>query len=215
MFANSIGPKESLLEKVTCSTQTTMITCVVLAALTALAIGLSAWGNVHVATLYGPGSILTHSGYLIILPIILAVTFMAAIVLLMKKCFENHKPLPPTLSPSFAEIATPGQIVPTVQHMEPIPLIPTYQDINAPIPGLLFCICHAEGDLVKKGDSLFQLEAMKSVNITRAPSDGKVSQIFAEKNSIVQSGQTVLRFEPQVSYESGEASLDSQQGYVF
>ena len=48
------------------------------------------------------------------------------------------------------------------------------------------------GQQVKKGDTLFIIEAMKTMNEIAAPCDGKVSRILAQSGDMVEFGQLLV-----------------------
>ena len=48
------------------------------------------------------------------------------------------------------------------------------------------------GQSVKKGDTLFIIEAMKTMNEISAPCDGTISRILAEAGDLVEFGQTLV-----------------------
>ncbi|MDR3767443.1 MAG: acetyl-CoA carboxylase biotin carboxyl carrier protein [Butyricicoccus sp.] len=48
------------------------------------------------------------------------------------------------------------------------------------------------GQTVKKGDTLFIIEAMKTMNEIEAPCDGTVSRILAQAGDMVEYGQTLV-----------------------
>ena len=52
-----------------------------------------------------------------------------------------------------------------------------------------------EGDVVKKGDVLCSIEAMKMMNEVRSNADGKVIKILAENGSLVEYHQTLFVIE--------------------
>jgi biotin carboxyl carrier protein len=67
-------------------------------------------------------------------------------------------------------------------------------DIKAPMPGLVLKVLVNEGDEVKKGDSLFVLEAMKMENIIKAPADATVKSIKVKPTDKVEKGQLIILF---------------------
>jgi biotin carboxyl carrier protein len=67
-------------------------------------------------------------------------------------------------------------------------------DIKAPMPGLVLKVLVNEGDEVKKGDSLFILEAMKMENIIKAPADATVKSIKVKPTDKVEKGQLIILF---------------------
>ncbi|HWZ35186.1 MAG TPA: acetyl-CoA carboxylase biotin carboxyl carrier protein subunit [Mucilaginibacter sp.] len=67
-------------------------------------------------------------------------------------------------------------------------------ELKAPMPGLVLKV-FAEGDMtVKKGDSLFILEAMKMENIIKSPVDAVVKSIKVKPGDKLEKGQVLLQF---------------------
>lgn len=67
-------------------------------------------------------------------------------------------------------------------------------DIKAPMPGLVLDIRIAEGDVVKKGDPIIVLEAMKMENILKSPADGTIKKINVKKGVAVEKNQVLINF---------------------
>lgn len=67
-------------------------------------------------------------------------------------------------------------------------------NIKAPMPGLVLNIIANEGDVVKKGDALLVLEAMKMENILKSPTDGVVKKIAVTKGVAVEKNQLLIEF---------------------
>lgn len=63
--------------------------------------------------------------------------------------------------------------------------------IECPMPGTILKVNVSEGSMVKKGDVLFVLEAMKMENEIMAPRDGKVMQVGVTKGAVVNTGDTL------------------------
>lgn len=68
-------------------------------------------------------------------------------------------------------------------------------DIKAPMPGLILDVTIAEGDVVKEGDYLLVLEAMKMENTLTAPRDGVVKAISVKKGQTVEKNQLLIEME--------------------
>lgn len=66
--------------------------------------------------------------------------------------------------------------------------------VKAPMPGLVLNVIVAEGDEVKKGDSLLVLEAMKMENMIKSPSDGVVKKIEIKQGDKVEKNQVLISF---------------------
>lgn len=67
-------------------------------------------------------------------------------------------------------------------------------DIKAPMPGLVLKVFVAEGDEIKKGDSLLVLEAMKMENIIKSPADVIIKKIGVKSGDKVEKGQILIHF---------------------
>ena len=62
------------------------------------------------------------------------------------------------------------------------------EKINAPMPGTILAVNVSNGSVVKKGDVLMVLEAMKMENEIMAPCDGTVNSVSVTKGASVESG---------------------------
>ena len=62
------------------------------------------------------------------------------------------------------------------------------ESITSPMPGNILAVNVAAGDMVKKGQVLMVLEAMKMENEIMAPCDGTVTSVAAAKGAAVESG---------------------------
>ena len=67
--------------------------------------------------------------------------------------------------------------------------------IKAPMPGLIQSISIAEGETVKKGDTLLVLVAMKMENVIKSPGDGIVKFLKVSAGEIVEKNQVMLEFQ--------------------
>ena len=66
--------------------------------------------------------------------------------------------------------------------------------IKAPMPGLILEVKVQAGDIVKKGDPLIILEAMKMENIIKSPGDGKVKLVKVQQGKNVEKNQVLIEF---------------------
>jgi glutaconyl-CoA/methylmalonyl-CoA decarboxylase subunit gamma len=66
------------------------------------------------------------------------------------------------------------------------------ETIEAPMPGTILDVKVNEGDVVKEGQVLFILEAMKMENEIVAPVDGKVVSINTSKGAAVNAGDALI-----------------------
>lgn len=74
-------------------------------------------------------------------------------------------------------------------------LVTKVNEIKAPMPGLVLNIVVAPGDVVKKGDVVIVLEAMKMENNLKSPADGVVKKIAVQKGNAVEKNQILIQFE--------------------
>ncbi len=68
--------------------------------------------------------------------------------------------------------------------------------ISAPMPGLLKAIGVTDGQTVRKGETLFTLEAMKMENAIKTPVAGVVRNIAAVEGSALEKGAMLCTVEP-------------------
>ncbi len=68
-------------------------------------------------------------------------------------------------------------------------------ELKAPMPGLVLDIFVTPGTVVKKGDPVIVLEAMKMENVLKAVGDGLVKKIAVEKKQAVEKNQLLISFE--------------------
>lgn len=67
--------------------------------------------------------------------------------------------------------------------------------VEAPMPGLILDIQVSEGDIVKEGDALLVLEAMKMENVILSPREGVVKKIAVTKGMAVDKKHLLVEFE--------------------
>lgn len=70
----------------------------------------------------------------------------------------------------------------------PAPVAAADKTVSAPMPGNILSVSVKPGDVVKSGDTLMILEAMKMENEILAPADGTIDQVFVQKGSTVETG---------------------------
>lgn len=66
------------------------------------------------------------------------------------------------------------------------------ESITSPMPGNILAVNVAAGDMVKKGQVLMVLEAMKMENEIMAPKDGTVTQVLVSKGNTVDTGAPLV-----------------------
>jgi biotin carboxyl carrier protein len=67
--------------------------------------------------------------------------------------------------------------------------------LKAPMPGLIQAVKVAEGDVVKKGDTLLILEAMKMENLIKSPGDGVVARVHVQEKESVEKNHVLITFQ--------------------
>jgi 3-methylcrotonyl-CoA carboxylase alpha subunit len=67
--------------------------------------------------------------------------------------------------------------------------------IIAPMPGIVIAVSVAKGDLVKRGQPLIAIEAMKMEQVLHAPFDGRVAELKACLGNQVVEGSLLVRIE--------------------
>ena len=67
--------------------------------------------------------------------------------------------------------------------------------VKSPLPGVILDIKVKEGDIVKKGQTVIILEAMKMENSINADKDGKITKINVNKGDSVLEGTDLLIIE--------------------
>ena len=68
-------------------------------------------------------------------------------------------------------------------------------NIKAPMPGLILDLKIGAGDVVKAGDALLILEAMKMENILKSPGAATVKNVRVKKGDSVEKGQVLIEFQ--------------------
>jgi biotin carboxyl carrier protein len=66
--------------------------------------------------------------------------------------------------------------------------------VRAPMPGLVIDVKVSAGDVVKAGDPLIILEAMKMENVIKSNGDGTVKNVVAKKGDSVEKNQVLIAF---------------------
>lgn len=71
--------------------------------------------------------------------------------------------------------------------------------LEAPMPGVVTRVMVVTGEVVKMGQPLVMLEAMKMEHVIRAPRDGRVASIAARAGEMVGGGTALVELEPDVT----------------
>ncbi len=68
------------------------------------------------------------------------------------------------------------------------------KEIKAPMPGLVLDVQVQEGDVVKEGDIVLVLEAMKMENVIKATAEAEVKSIKVKKGDTIDKGSVMVTF---------------------
>lgn len=102
--------------------------------------------------------------------------------------YEALAPAPAAAAaPAAAPVAAPVAAAPAA----PVNLA-AGETVAAPMPGNILRIDVNQGDVVKSGQVLVILEAMKMENEIVAPKDGTVAQIVTSKGAVVDTGSPLV-----------------------
>ena len=102
--------------------------------------------------------------------------------------YEALAPAPAAAAaPAAAPVAAPVAAAPAA----PVNLA-AGETVAAPMPGNILRIDVNQGDVVKSGQVLVILEAMKMENEIVAPKDGTVAQVVTSKGAVVDTGSPLV-----------------------
>jgi pyruvate carboxylase subunit B len=87
----------------------------------------------------------------------------------------------------------PQEVGPKAAPRRPKPVKPG--DVAPPMPGRVVKVLVSKGDLVKAGDPLLIIEAMKMESRVPAPIDGSVTAIYVQDGDDVKTDETVIQLE--------------------
>ena len=93
---------------------------------------------------------------------------------------------------TLSSVVSPSSTVqkPSVQVTPPSSS--TVINVTSPLPGIILEVAVKEGDIVKKGQKLIVLEAMKIENVIEASADGKIISVKVSKGDSVLEGATLV-----------------------
>ena len=66
------------------------------------------------------------------------------------------------------------------------------EGVKSPFPGNVNAVKVTPGQMVKEGDVLVIVEAMKMENEITAPKSGKVGQVLVQKGAVVETGAVLV-----------------------
>lgn len=106
---------------------------------------------------------------------------------------QTAQPATPVVSVTTPNTSTSTEPAETQSPYDPVkaPLVGTYYEAPAPDQPPFVRL----GQTVKKGETLFIIEAMKVMNEIIAPRDGKIARIHAKNAEMVMYDQTVMEIE--------------------
>jgi biotin carboxyl carrier protein len=71
-----------------------------------------------------------------------------------------------------------------------------HAEVKAPMPGMVVSVRVKAGDVVKKGESLLSLHAMKLENDIRSPREGVVEEVRVKAGDVLEKGAVMVRLGP-------------------
>ncbi|MDI9638433.1 biotin carboxylase N-terminal domain-containing protein [Geitlerinema splendidum] len=92
-------------------------------------------------------------------------------------------------------LVAPSQIADLITYMPPSQSFETPRLIKAPMPGLIIDIFVNKGDLVKLGQPLAAIEAMKMENVLQSACDGTIEAIYIAKGERVNLDQPLIKID--------------------
>lgn len=100
----------------------------------------------------------------------------------------------PATTPVQAKAPTPMATSPSARDAQQSTAVGT-GTIKAPLPGVINSIAVRSGQSVKANDEICVIEAMKAMNIIRAPRDGVVGRVYVDVGAQIAYGAPLLDIE--------------------
>ena len=97
----------------------------------------------------------------------------------------------PTVAPMAAPVAAASVPAPAAAPAAPV-VAGEGEGVKSPFPGNVNAVKVAPGQMVKEGDVLVIVEAMKMENEITAPRAGKVGQVLVQKGATVETGAVLV-----------------------
>jgi len=99
---------------------------------------------------------------------------------------------------SYDVVVAPGgqvtSVAPVAAAPAPAPVSAAdAQPVTAPLAGNIYKMMASAGQVVKAGDVIVVLEAMKMETEVRSPADGTVTEVLAKEGDAVQVGDVLLK----------------------
>ena len=92
-------------------------------------------------------------------------------------------------------VTTQPAPVPVAAPAAPAPSAGNGLTLNAPLPGVIVAIDVQPGDMVKSGQQVCTLEAMKMKNAIRSDRDGVIAQVNVNAGDLVKHNQPMFTFQ--------------------
>ena len=110
---------------------------------------------------------------------------------------EVDKQIQTTKTPRLvrATVAPSTDVVPSVAKTSSPTSAKGVGTIKSPLPGIVLKVCVNEGDVVKIGDKLIVLEAMKMENNINSDKEGRIVTIKTKKGDSVLEGDLLIQIE--------------------
>lgn len=108
---------------------------------------------------------------------------------------KSDKVAVPAVAPVQPVAAAPVAAAPVAAVDEPTVSVAAPADgnkVTAPLPGTLLKITAKQGTVVKEGDELCVIEAMKMENPIASPFSGTVVSVVANEGSMINAGDLIL-----------------------
>lgn len=109
----------------------------------------------------------------------------------------------PPVQPAISTILPVGPAAPAAAEAAPVPKQENtehYREIKSPMVGVFYTSPSPDsepyvkvGSMIKKGDVICIIEAMKLLNEINADQDGEIVEICAENGQVVEYGQTLFK----------------------
>lgn len=97
----------------------------------------------------------------------------------------------PTVAPMATPVAAASVPAPAAAPAAPV-VAGEGEGVKSPFPGNVNAVKVAPGQMVKEGDVLVIVEAMKMENEITAPKSGKVGQVLVQKGAVVETGAVLV-----------------------
>lgn len=108
---------------------------------------------------------------------------------------QNQTPQVVAQAPTIAQVPVAPQPVEVKEEVKNTVVAAAGEKIECPMPGTILSVNVSEGQVLKEGDVMCVLEAMKMENEIMAPRDCKIVQIGVNKGATVNTGDLLVVIE--------------------